>query len=133
VGASWGTLAAVWSGGLIQTLHGVVKAAKGTPLEKKITDSVALGAGVYFAVIAGILTLVAGIFFYYKCRDSYSFQRIGILLFALQVIAVAAGLMVVFLHVRPNILSQVPRPKSSPARRTSLIERVAPPDVRWPV
>ncbi|MHC5035629.1 MAG: hypothetical protein ACYTFZ_11410 [Planctomycetota bacterium] len=102
IGAGWGTVVAVWASGLIQSMHQVAKAAAGTQVERKVVDNAALGSGVYVAVVAGLLTLAAGIFFYYKCRDSYSFQRIGWYLAAVEVIAVTAGLLVLFLYVKPT-------------------------------
>ncbi|MHC4479630.1 MAG: hypothetical protein ACYS1C_01465 [Planctomycetota bacterium] len=126
VSVAWGTLAAVWAGGLIQTVRGVVRDAQGTPLEERITQGVALGAGVYVAVLAGILTFAAAIFFYYRCRDSYSFRHVGAMLFTLEAVAVVAGLLIVFLHVKPNIRQLVPRTPGRDARGAQLLQPVPP-------
>lgn len=126
IGAGWGTVVAVWASGLIQSMHQVAKAAAGTQVERKVVDNAALGSGVYVAVVAGLLTLAAGIFFYYKCRDSYSFQRIGWYLAAVEVIAVTAGLLVLFLYVKPTIQRVMPKPPSERARRAQLVAPAPP-------
>ncbi|MHC4592247.1 MAG: hypothetical protein ACYS8L_06075, partial [Planctomycetota bacterium] len=64
--------------------------------------------------------------FYYKCRDSYSFQRVGWYLAAVEVIAVTAGLLVLFLCVKPTIQRVMPKPQSDRDRRAQLVEPAPP-------
>jgi len=108
-GAAWGMVALIWTGGILVTFHNAVKRAQNTDLAETVAKSIHASAGIYLALAASILTIIAATFFYYQCRDSDTFRRIGAFLVATQVLAVIAGLVIVFTHVKPAIQSGLPR------------------------
>jgi uncharacterized membrane protein YjjB (DUF3815 family) len=111
--AAWGTAATIWTGGILTSIHSAVKAAAVT--NSQVLDQVGMTTNIYFALALGILTLIAGVYFYYQCRDSDTFQRIGAFLLATQFIAITVALMVVFTHVKPAVRSAVKGASSAPA------------------
>jgi hypothetical protein len=107
--AAWGTVVLIWTGGILQALYGVVQAAQNTPLAKDINDRIGLNVGIYVALAAGLLTTIAGVYFYYQSKESDTFGRLGAFLVATQVAAVLAGVLIVTMHAGPAIRSHAPR------------------------
>jgi hypothetical protein len=118
---AWGMLAVLWSGGIFHTFYQALNAAKGLPAEGDIKAAIGTTGGLYLALIAGILTLAAGGFFYFQFRQSDTLRKIGLFLLATQVLALILGVLVVRLHVQPAIQRQLPE-----------VKRMAPPEARMP-
>lgn len=113
--AAWGTTVLIWTGGILRAVYEAVKAAQDTPLAKEMSSRMGLSGNIYFPLALGLLTALAGFYFYYQCKDSDTFRRLGAFLLATQLVAVIAGLLVVSLHVNPTIKAVTPKSSSAPA------------------
>jgi len=115
---AWGTTALIWTGGILRGVYEAVKAAQDTPLAKEISSRMGLSGNIYIALALGLLTALAGFYFYYQCKDSDTFRRLGAFLMATEVAAVLAGLVIVSLHVSPMIKAATPKLTSTPSAVT---------------
>jgi hypothetical protein len=114
VAGAWGTVVVIWTGGIVLTLHNAAMAAENLGLGKSVRDSISVRGGIYLALAAGILAVVAVVYFYYVCRATDTFRRIGAFLWGTQVAAVTAGLLIVFLHVEPAVHERLAQASINP-------------------
>jgi vacuolar-type H+-ATPase subunit I/STV1 len=92
-----------------------------------------LSGNIYFALALGLLTALAGFYFYYQCKDSDTFRHLGAFLLATQVAAVIAGFLIVSRHVSPAIKAKVPRSSGAPVVEAMAPQAppLMPPTSRW--
>jgi hypothetical protein len=109
LGAAWGTMAVVWSFGILQILNGIVGDFRKKGLPQPMIDTVRVEWGIYLTVGAGFLTLAAGLYLFTQNRDSSTFRRIGTFLVTTQVIAAAVAVLLLVTHAGPGIRSRLPK------------------------
>ena len=122
ISAGWGMMALIWTGGILVTFSNAVKGAQDTELADEVAKSIDTSPGIYLALIAALLTVIAATFFYYQSRDSDTFRRMGAFLVAIQALAVVAGLLVVFTHVKPAINARLPKRATPEAPTAQLLQ-----------
>lgn len=131
--AAWGTVAFLWVGGVLHSIHQAVTSARGTFVEKLVRDSVAMRGAVYWTLVAALLLVAASVYFYCQSRDTDTFRRIGLFFVLTHILAALVGLAIVFLHVKPAIEERVPAGEAESAPEARLFEAPPPSAGRPPV
>jgi hypothetical protein len=103
--AGWGMTVTIWTGGILQSASRLLKEA-----EAGETAVTAVGRGLqpehalYLALVAGLLLIGAGVYFYrhYK-ENTLAARKIGPLFMVLQIVGLAVGLAVIYTHIKPGL------------------------------
>ncbi|KPK65487.1 MAG: hypothetical protein AMK73_02860 [Planctomycetes bacterium SM23_32] len=107
--SAWGLVAFLWAGGILHTFYQAIRSAVGTPVEADVRAAITLSGGIYMALVAAILTVAAGGYFYFQCRQSDTFRRAGLFLVATHAVAVLLGVLIVAVHVKPMLEERLPK------------------------
>ena len=107
LGGAWGTMAVIWSFGMLQIFNGIVSDFRKAGLPQPRIESVQIEWGIYLTVGAGFLTLAGGIYFFSQNRDSNTFRRIGTFFVTAQVVAAAVAVLLLLAHANPGIRARL--------------------------